>query len=405
MGKGNSLRGGMAVSEDGRHFVGGGGDPLFWLGDTQWELFRSYSLADAAAILEDRKRKGFTAVQVMLVGVDPEENVDGELPWHAGDPLRPNEEYFRHVDAVLELNRDLGGPNLVVGVFHACRMKGIFNESNARPWAEWVARRYGGREDLVWSMYPRAVAEDVPVCRALAEGLRTGDGGSSLITAHPDPSPTSSGSMLHEEDWLAFNCIQTFKSVELIPPMIAEDCSRTPVKPVVMAEGAYEAGTEYGFDVTPLWIRRQAYYSYLCGAHHSYGHNDSWRLLATWRKALDAPGARQMSILRRALEGLDEWWRMVPDASLLGGEARTEGRILDLAARHPEGKWALAYAGGPTTLSVNTEAVAVGGATHATWIDPATGESVPAGEPSVPAAAPLATPEGWEDALLLIAGT
>jgi hypothetical protein len=34
-----------------------------------------------------------------------------------------------------------------------------------------------------------------------------------------------------------------------------------PVKPVLMAEGAYEHGSEYGFDVSPLWIRRQAYYS------------------------------------------------------------------------------------------------------------------------------------------------
>ena len=31
-----------------------------------------------------------------------------------------------------------------------------------------------------------------------------------------------------------------------------------PVKPVLMAEGAYEHGSEYGFEVTPLWVRRQA---------------------------------------------------------------------------------------------------------------------------------------------------
>jgi len=35
-----------------------------------------------------------------------------------------------------------------------------------------------------------------------------------------------------------------------------KDCNLKPVKPVLMAEGAYEAGSEYGFEVTPLWIRR-----------------------------------------------------------------------------------------------------------------------------------------------------
>ena len=88
--------------------------------------------------------------------------------------------------------------------------------------------------------------------------------------------------------------------VELIYPLVTKDYNLKPVKPVLMAEGAYEAGSEYGFDVTPLWVRRQAYYSYLAGAHHTYGHNDSWRVLPTWKKALDAPGAVQLGISRRS---------------------------------------------------------------------------------------------------------
>ncbi|MEO8427123.1 MAG: DUF4038 domain-containing protein [Verrucomicrobiota bacterium] len=74
--------------------------------------------------------------------------------------------------------------------------------------------------------------------------------------------------------------------------------ARKPTKPIRMAEGAYERGSEYEFEVTPLWIRRQAYYWYLAGAHHAYGHNDSWRVLPTWKEALDAPGATQLGILK-----------------------------------------------------------------------------------------------------------
>ena len=43
-------------------------------------------------------------------------------------------------------------------------------------------------------------------------------------------------------------------------------------KHITLAEGAYESGSEYGFNVTPPWIRRQACYSFLAGAHHTHGH-------------------------------------------------------------------------------------------------------------------------------------
>ena len=55
--------------------------------------------------------------------------------------------------------------------------------------------------------------------------------------------------------------MQTWKRVELIYPLVTKDYNLKPMKPVLMAEGAYEQGSEYGFDVTPLWIRRQAYYT------------------------------------------------------------------------------------------------------------------------------------------------
>ena len=110
--------------------------------------------------------------------------------------------------------------------------------------------------------------------------------------------------------------MQTWNGVKLIYPMVTKDYNLKPVKPVLMAEGAYEAGSEYGFEVTPLWVRRQAYYSYLAGAHHTYGHNDSWRMLPTWKKALDAPGAVQMGILKKIFMARKEWWLLVPDQSV-----------------------------------------------------------------------------------------
>ena len=85
----------------GRYFVDRAGKPLFWLGDTLWELFRLFSPAEALEILRSRQAKGFNVILVMLLGVDmtrvagreetPHVNLHGERPWIDGDPLRPNE--------------------------------------------------------------------------------------------------------------------------------------------------------------------------------------------------------------------------------------------------------------------------------------------------------------------------
>ncbi len=47
------------ISQDHRYFVDQQGRPVFWLGTTQWQLFREYSLDDARTIIEKSKQKGF----------------------------------------------------------------------------------------------------------------------------------------------------------------------------------------------------------------------------------------------------------------------------------------------------------------------------------------------------------
>ena len=268
-----------------------------------------------------------------------------------------------------------------------------------------MGQRYKDVPNIVWSTTPEHSQEFVPIIRELAEGLREGDGGRHIMSFKPDPSPYSS-SFLHNEKWLDFDSIQTWNAVKLIYPMVSYDYNLPPAKPVLMAEGAYEAGWEYGFEVTPIWVRRQAYYTYLAGAYHAYGHNANWRLLPTWKEALHAPGAVQMGVLRKIFESSPEWWLLVPDQTILtaGGRVsnaalptdfKTEkertayvrnlgpftsgGRpggneLLHLAARHEDGKWAMIYLADKTTFSVdlskiNSPAVTV------FWVNPITGES------------------------------
>lgn len=154
------------------------------------------------------------------------------------------------------------------------------------------------------------------ISRELALGLSEGDQGAHRITCHPDPAqPVATSGKSHEETWLDFNCIQTFNSIDLIYQSVKEDYCRSPAKPVVLAEGAYENGPEYGFDITPYLVRKQAYLSYFAGGHHSYGHNDNWRVPASWKTSLDSDGARQMAVLKKIFASV-RWWELEPDPSI-----------------------------------------------------------------------------------------
>jgi len=390
----------IKLSENKRYFVDQKGNPVFWLGTTQWQLFRGYTLEDAKTILEKTGSHGFAFVQVMLMGVGDgtAPNVYGEKAWINNDPLTPNEAYFKNVDAVVRIARD---NNLVISMtlYHQRYRKSI-TLKNARAWAKWLAERYKDAPNIVWSMTPEARQEFVPILRELAAGLHEGDGGRHLITFKPDPAPYSS-SFIHGEDWLDFNAMQTWNAVKLIYPMVTKDYNLKPVKPVLMAEGAYEAGSEYGFEVTPPWIRRQAYYSYLAGAHHTYGHNDSWRILPTWKNALDAPGAVQLGILKKIFLDRKQWWLLVPDQAVLASGGRAEGDLLHLAARHQDGKWLMVYLADKATFSVNMSKLSTPKAS-AFWVNPKTGDSLPVGFYANAGERSFSTPDGWEDALLIL---
>ncbi len=424
----------IKVSENGRYFVDQNGAPVFWLGTTQWELFRGYTREDAEVILEASRKNGFTIVQIMLMGIGDgtRPNAYGDKPWIDDDPLKPNEAYFKNVDAVIRMAGEKG-LIIVPAVYHQ-RYRKYITTANARRWARWVGQRYKDTPNLVWSMTPEARRDNVPVIRELAAGLREGDGGRHIMSLKPDPSPYSS-SFLHNESWLDFNSMQTWSAVKLIYPMVTHDYNLKPTKPVVMAEGAFEDGPHYyKFDVTPLWVRRQAYYSYLAGAHHTYGHNSNWRMLPSWRRDIVAPGAAQMGVLKKIFMARKEWWLLVPDQSLFASGGRvgrwplprefateqersdyvhslgpydtengqpTGNELLHLAARHRDGKWAMFYLSEKNTFSVDLGKLSAP-RLNVFWVNPVKGDATPLGQVSNKGVKSFTTPVGWEDALLVI---
>jgi hypothetical protein len=382
-----TFAGPIQVSPNGRYFVDQEGEPFFWLGDTAWPLFAQYSSEEARTYLSNRSAKGFTVVQGVLAwgggtggeSRSPGPNALGKKPWIDDEPATPNEAYFRHVDDLVAFAAQKG---LVLAMlptwgYYVCDVQAL-HAGNARVYGQWLGYRYRNAPNVVWvSGGDRIPTHYEEVYRELALGLREGDGGAHLITYHPC-GWRSSAQFFHQESWLDFNMIETWTEWYKVHPTVMSDCSRVPVKPVVLGEGAYEDGPEYPLGpITPLVARKQAWWTVLAGGFHTYGQNQMWRMEPGWLSALDTPGAQQMSVLKEIVTAR-EWWKWVPDQSLFV-DGPGNGPYLNAAVRSEDGDWMLIYLAGKGSVTIHMDKIITSPRCKATWFNPQTGEATEAG--------------------------
>src|SRR6266850_2175682 len=57
----------LEVTEDGHYLQYEDHTPFFWLGDTAWELFHRLTKEDIRKYLENRRKKGFTVIQSVIL--------------------------------------------------------------------------------------------------------------------------------------------------------------------------------------------------------------------------------------------------------------------------------------------------------------------------------------------------
>ena len=405
----SAVHGRLAVSENGRYFVRDG-KPFFWLGDSAWPLLSLYTPAEAKEYLDHRSRQGFTVIHIMIPfdggpGLKTSgSNQNGELPFHDWNPLKPNEAYFRNMDALVDAAQKdglilyilpLGGSGgSFVDKLH------VFTKQNARAYGEWLGRRYREKPNIVWmDGFDLAPWRYRDIAEEFVAGLQAGDRGAHLISYAPGGGFSSS--YFQNEPWLSFDHIQVWNDYWRAYSFVVADYCRLPVKPVVMAEGAYEAGTEYASGpITPLIVRKEAYWSYLGGGFHTYGHNDIWRKNPTWRESLDSPGARQLGILARLITS-HQWWKLAPDQSVFVRGAGSD-ETQNAAARSTDGDLVIAYLASSAPVSVDLHAITAAKTVRATLVNPETGEETSAGVFSHDSIEEFSAPAGSTDAVLVL---
>ena len=395
----------LQVSANRRFLITPDGAPFFWLGDTAWELFHRLNREEADHYLTTRARQGYTVIQAVVLAEFDGLNTPnryGEMPLIDNDPLRPNEAYFQHVDWVVDRATELG---LVVGMLPTWGDKWnqkwgrgpvVFTLENAGPYGEFIGRRYRDKP-IVWIMggdRPIENGEQLRIVRAMAKGVRKGDGGTHVMTLHPS-GRSSSSRYVHSEDWLDLNMLQSghadreFGNYE----MLAQDYARTPTKPCLDGEPCYEDHPVMGKGPRNPYhgeysVRKAAYWGLFAGAFgHTYGCHPVWQMWdgartavngarTPWREALNLPGAVQMRHAKTLLLSRPFLVR-IPDQSLIASPVGEGGEHLQ-ATRSEDGAYALIYTPVPRPFTIRLEAIS-GDRIAAWWYDPRTGKALDAG--------------------------
>lgn len=396
----------LKISENGRFFTDQDGEPFFWLADTGWLLFNRLTREEADRYLTDRQQKGFNVVQVMVVQALRTVNVYGDsaLTNHDlgvpkvtdGNTFERSEEYdyWDHVDYVVEKAAEKGIKIGMVPIWGNAVKNGKTSAAQARAYAQFLARRYRDRSNIVWINGGDIQGDVVPdVWEAIGSTLRAEDP-NHLITFHPFGRMQSS-KWFHDRDWLDFNMFQSghrtyaqdneardLRYGEDNWRYVEADYARTPIKPVLDGEPSYE-NIWYGLhDKTlPVWtaddVRRYAYWSVFAGAcGFTYGNNGVMQMryardpkLPSWEEAIDDPGAGQMIHLKNLMHS-KPYFERVPDQSLLAENGERYDRLL--ATRGKD--YALIYTWNGRVMKINMGKIG-GAKLNASWYDPRTGQT------------------------------
>ena len=330
----------LKISDNKRYFVTQQGKPFLYHADTGWQIFTQLTTEEAVEYLSFRKSQGFNTIQVQIVMSPEQESRYQQKPFHGDvDFSRPNEKYHDHVAKILRKADSLGLLVVMSQPWLGCCKEGFGNtpekpmQKNGvlknRSYGQYLGNKFATFKNLFWIMGgdndPKGDRASIV---AFAEGLYAAAPKHQLITYHASP-PHSSTDLFQYAPWLGFSFIYTYWRekpndwvISDLQPHVYEaalrEWSKSDIMPFVLGESQYEGSGIKPNDMgAPQVVRRQAYWTMLCGgAGHAYG-SDIWYFPDNWRDIMRYEGAFQMGNLIRFFEQI-HWWTLVPDVQHLG---------------------------------------------------------------------------------------
>lgn len=407
----------LRVAANGRYLTTANGQPFFWLGDTGWLLFNKLRREEAETYLEDRRKKGFNVIQVMVLHQVPTVNVYGDSALVHADVTRPlttpgnsptdaaQYDFWDHVDYIVDLAAQKGLYMGLVPVWGTNVKAGKVTQKQAAAYATFLAERYKNRPNIIWlNGGDIAGSDSLRVWNTIGTTLKAHDPG-HLVTFHPR-GRTRSAEWFQQAKWLDFNMVQSGHRTYAQDTSrnekwhfgednwryIQADYQENPAKPTIDGEPSYE-GIPHGLhDITqPRWtaadVRRYGYWSVFAGAFgYTYGQNSVMQMHSAtdkgsaygsselWSSAIAAPGSGQMVHLKNLMLARPSLGR-VPDQSLV---ATVGGKPYDYLAATRGPGYAYVYTYNGRAMPVRLGKL-TGAQVKAAWYSPRDGKTTAIG--------------------------
>jgi hypothetical protein len=390
----------LKVSVNKRYLVDQNNVPFLLQGDAAWSIIVGLTREEVEQYLHNRRQKGFNTIMVNLIEhkfcKNPPKNAYGEEPFtKPGDFSTPNEKYFAHVDWVIEKAADYNIQVLLAPIYlgYEGTDEGWFKELMASnletrlEYGRYLGNRYRNFDNLTWLMggdrNPGPALERIDM---IALGIKEFDK-RHLFTAHCHPE-TSAIDQYLSSGWLDFNTTYTYA---IVHRKLLYDYNRTPIMPFILVESTYEGE----HNASEVQIRRQAYWSVLCGGFgHIFGNWPIWafgwkdplgntyhRPDVDWKAALDSPGATSMMHWGNLFRSR-KWCDLVPDQRhqvVTDGLGEFCGLDYLAAACTTDNSTVIAYMPSRRTITLNMSKIN-GITAKAWWFDPRTGNATFIGE-------------------------
>ena len=403
--------GNLQVSEENRTLQHKDGTGFFWMADTAWDLYR-LEREDISKYMKDRAKKKFTVIQAVAMHAYWSKTGTAQNPLIDRNISNPNEEYWEHIDYIIDEAEKEGMYVALLPVWHeALKQEDINNTNDANTYGMWIANRYKDRPNIIWVIGGDTQAdgtrldnltgeEEVAIWNALGSSINN-IATNHLMTFHPLLRIPSE--QLGNPDWLDFNMLQSARegikhSIEHVQTALKKGLA------VVDGESLYENlahRAEYNVTGigekarrTAFQMRNDAYSQLFVGAFgNTYGHNAVYRFYKgiktsecdptadenlsiwicapnmTWREALSAPGAVQMQYVTELMKSRPIVGRVEDQSLLQGTPHATQG----IVATRGDG-YGMIYSSQGKDITVVMGKIS-GSEVKAWWYNPRNGES------------------------------
>lgn len=404
-----SRQGELRVSKNGHYLMTRDGKPFFWLGDTGWLLFSKLKREQVETYLDNRQKKGFNVIQVMVLHGLQDTDAYGDSALVAGDVATPcvvpgsrmgvsgGYDFWDQVDFVVDQAAHRGIYIAMVPIWGANVRAGLISPLQARKYASFLAMRYRDKPNVIWVNGGDVLGSDSAAIWNIIGTTLHGEDRNHLVSFHPF-GRTASFDWFGNAPWLDFNMFQSGHrrdNQDTVGRAFGENnwkyvrqaYAESPDKPVLDAEPSYEGIPQGLHDTTqPRWtasaVRRYAYWSVFAGAcGFTYGDNavmqmyrpgdglGAYGVRQYWYQAVDAPGAGQMQYLKRLMTSRPYFSRVF-DTSIIANQGARNDFLA--ATRGKDYAFVYTWNGRPIDIYMGK---LEGARSKAYWYNPRNGET------------------------------